>query len=134
MYNAHAISSLKDTLLFSSLFLQAFSSFYYTTNYFASNVTTVKKAQGWVSIREAVMKNCSLPRNGATDNCIVNGKVHKSCYQSCFDGLFMLYLLEYGFGFNNDTNARDWSVEFQNQVREGLMICACCVMQVYMCT
>ena len=64
--------------------------------------------------------NCSKLRNSSTDNCIVNGTVKRFCYQSCFNGLFMLYVLESGFGFN-ESAANKWSVQFKEKVREGVI-------------
>jgi hypothetical protein len=103
-----------------SFTLQAFSTFSYTANYFAPNITTVKKeVDSWKDILTAVNNNCSRARNSSTvtDECIKNGKAKRFCYQHCFNGLFMLHLLESGYGFkSNATN--QWSVEFQDKVRE----------------
>jgi hypothetical protein len=100
-----------------SFTLQAFSTFYHTANYFAPNNTTIKKEAGWKGIQTAVNNNCSRVRNSLTDDCIMNGTVKRFCYQHCFNGLFMLHLLENGYGFKQNATNK-WSVEFQEQVRE----------------
>lgn len=78
----------------------------------------INKADGWKDVKNAVNNNCSKTRNSSTDDCIMNGKVKRFCYQNCFNGLFMLYLLESGYGFN-ESATNDWSVEFQEKVRES---------------
>lgn len=98
----------------------AFSTFSYIAHYFppdGSSTFTVKKEDGWGSITNAVANNCSVTRNSTNDECVTKGKMKGSCYQNCFNGLFMLHLLENGFGFNNKSTTNNWTVEFQDQMQ-----------------